>query len=287
MPRSAGPLIPRRRFGGEIKRLREARGETLADTAGALLISTSKLSRLENGQGELRPRDVRDLLAYFDIGDAAEGAQLREWAEQARVPGWWQGETYVMPPKLDTFIAYENAASRIKSYVPTVVPGWLQTRRYAAAALTRLAPLSAVQVEHQADLRMARQEALRERASPPTMLLAIPETVLHRTVGGPEVMREQVDALIASYDDPLVDLHIIPFSAGLYPAMEGGFTIFAFEDELDPDVAALDLVSAIQFLTDEGRVREHQEILEDLRHYWLDRTDSQEFLLRFTIDDEG
>ena len=184
MPRSTGPLIPAWRFGGEIKRLRDVRGETLADTARGLMISTSKLSRIENGQGELRPRDVRDLLAYFDVGDSPTGAQLRDWAEQARVPGWWQDGAYQMPRRLDTFIAYENAASRIRGFVPNVVPGTLQTPEYARATLRRLVPrLTDTELDEQVELRMARRAALAERDPPPETVLVIPESVLHVSWG--------------------------------------------------------------------------------------------------------
>jgi transcriptional regulator with XRE-family HTH domain len=280
--RSAGPLIPRRRFGGEIKRLREARRETLARTAGAPMISVSKLSRIENGQGELNPRDVRDILRHFEIGeDTPEGVQLRGWAEQARVPGWWQGQ-FNMPKRLDIFIAYENAAMRIESYIPTVVPGLLQTPDYARETLRRLAPrLTPAQLDEQTDLRMERQRALNARVDPPTLLLVVPETVLHRVVGSTDVMRDQLDALMASYDNPRLDLHVIPFTAGLYAAMEGSFTLFRFADPRDPDVVAVDTVRTTLFLDQEEKVQEHHDDLLDLHHYWLDREGSREFLRRF------
>ncbi|MFZ0877169.1 MAG: helix-turn-helix transcriptional regulator [Pseudonocardiaceae bacterium] len=47
--------MPRKRLGNELKRLREESGRTLGEVAHALMISTSKLSRLENAQGSPRP----------------------------------------------------------------------------------------------------------------------------------------------------------------------------------------------------------------------------------------
>jgi hypothetical protein len=248
------------------------------------MISTSKLSRIENGQGELRPRDVRDLLAYFGMDGTPEGAQLQEWAEQSRIPGWWQDGAYRMPPQLDTFISYESAASRIEDYSPVVVPGWLQTPDYAAETLRRLAPsLSANEVAEQIELRMERQRALSERADPPELLIALPETILHRVVGSPAVMRAQLDALLTHADDPLVDVRVIPFTAGLYHAMQGGFAIFHFADEHDPDVVAVETVSSTQFIDVEDQVLHHRESMRDLRNYWLSRTDSKDFIRRFRV----
>ncbi|MDQ3405115.1 MAG: helix-turn-helix domain-containing protein [Actinomycetota bacterium] len=59
---SAGPLIPRRRLGAELRRLREKAGLHLDDAAGQSECSTSKISRPETGQGIPKSRDIRDLL---------------------------------------------------------------------------------------------------------------------------------------------------------------------------------------------------------------------------------
>ena len=54
MERVSGPLGPRRRIATTLKRLREESDQNLTDVARELLISTSKLSRLENAQGKPR-----------------------------------------------------------------------------------------------------------------------------------------------------------------------------------------------------------------------------------------
>ena len=58
-----GPLGPRRAIATNLKRLREESGQSLNDVATPLMISTSKLSRLENAQGKPNPRDIRDLIS--------------------------------------------------------------------------------------------------------------------------------------------------------------------------------------------------------------------------------
>lgn len=279
---NTGPLIPRRRLGAALRELREGRPETLQETAKALMFSPSKLSRIENGlAGEPHPRDVRDLIAHFRIAGTTAATTLESLAAEGRRPGWWQVSSYPMPKRLDTLISYESAASRIEAYVPLVVPGMLQTPAYAAAVLHSLAPhLSADQLEDQVALRMRRQRELRGRAHPPVMCLTVPETVLHRVVGSPAVMREQIQAILAA--EPAVDLHVVPFAVGLYQATETATTtLFHFENSLDPDVVSVETLTSIQFIDGEDRIRRYREALAELADIRLNREQSRDFVARF------
>jgi transcriptional regulator with XRE-family HTH domain len=56
MPDGRGPLTPRRELAAQLKQLREDREFRLEQVAEALMISTSKLSRLENAQGNPQQR---------------------------------------------------------------------------------------------------------------------------------------------------------------------------------------------------------------------------------------
>ncbi|WP_031035306.1 DUF5753 domain-containing protein, partial [Streptomyces sp. NRRL WC-3725] len=60
------------------------------------------------------------------------------------------------------------------------------------------------------------------------------EAVLHQEVGGPDVMREQLARLLEFRDDPWVNIQVLPFSVGQYPAMPGAFNLLRFDD--DPDL---------------------------------------------------
>ncbi|MBN9096841.1 MAG: helix-turn-helix domain-containing protein [Pseudonocardia sp.] len=202
---STGPLIPRRLLGAAFRELREARNETLQQTAHACLFSPSKLSRIENGLvGEPNHRDVRDLVAHFEV-DEARTAELETLAQAGRVPGWWQVPPYDMPSRADTFSSYESTATRIQAYEPAVVPGLLQTRDYSAAALTRLAPwLDSDAVALQIDIRMRRHQEHRRRDPRPSTLYAIPEAVLRRGTESPAIMCEQLEMLFEVSSEPLV-----------------------------------------------------------------------------------
>ena len=278
---NTGPLIPRRRLGAAFRELREARGETLQQTATALMFSPSKLSRIENGlAGEPHPRDVRDLIAHFGAAAATRSAELELLAHDGRVPGWWQVPPYTMPRRVDTYISYESSAAHIAVYAPNVVPGLLQTCDYASGVLTRLAPwLDADAVATQVDLRMRRQDEHRRRDPRPRTLFVLSEAVLRRAAGTREMMRRQLDAVVEAVGDPLVELHILPFSAGLHHATElSTTTVFTFDDVDDLDVVAIERDRSVLFLEKTDSVRHYRDVVAGLADFWLDPAESRAFV---------
>lgn len=277
---STGPLIPRRLLGAAFRELREARGETLQQAAHACLFSPSKLSRIENGlAGEPNPRDVRDLVAHFAV-DADRVAELEVLAQAGRVPGWWQVPPYDMPSRLDTFISYESTATRIQVYEPTVIPGLLQTRAYAEAALTCLAPwIDADAVALQVEIRMRRQLEHQRREARPSTLYALSEAVLRRGTGSATAMSNQLKALVDASTDPLVELHVLPFSAGLYDALAlSTTTVFSFDNADDLDVVAIERDRSVQFMEKAETVRHYRDVIAHLAAFWLDRDQSRSFI---------
>jgi transcriptional regulator with XRE-family HTH domain len=281
---NSGPLIPRRRLGSAFRELREARGETLQQTAKALMFSPSKLSRIENGQaGEPHPRDVRDLLTHFDVTEADRVLELEDLAQAGRTPGWWQGAGYTISEDLNKLIGYEYAATRIRSYSPAVVPGLLQTRSYATDTIKHFLPdLSAAEVAHQVDVRIERQRQLssvpeNERS---THWYVIPETVLHRQVGSPQTMQEQLKALIEASEDPRIDLYVVPFSAGLYEAVEvTALTVFSFAPP-NNDIVMIERIGHVDFFDRPRTTKKYNSVLDRLSEVWLDQRGSRDFIAK-------
>jgi transcriptional regulator with XRE-family HTH domain len=285
---NTGPLIPRRRLGAAFKLLREARGETLQQTSKVLMFSPSKLSRIENGSaGEPHPRDVRDLIAHFEVnGD--EAAALDVLAEAGRKPGWWQLPPYEFTGDLDTFISYESAASRIIEYSPMMVSGLLQTQDYANAVLARIAPkLTAEEAAAWADGRLERQKQMRARRTPRTHIMD--EAIFHRVVGSTSIMRTQINSLLEALTDGVVEYHIMPFTAGIYEALElTTTTVFSFDYDdnlsLDSDgkqeIISIERTGYADFLDRPKAVEKYGNILKHLSEYWLDAAASRRFIER-------
>ncbi|HEX3591557.1 MAG TPA: helix-turn-helix transcriptional regulator, partial [Pseudonocardiaceae bacterium] len=96
-----GPVLPRKRIAAELKRLREQSGLTLEQVAEELLISTSKLSRLENAQGSPQARDVRDLINFYKIDGTDLAAKLTRWVRASHRQGWWHDYSDAITGDLD------------------------------------------------------------------------------------------------------------------------------------------------------------------------------------------
>jgi hypothetical protein len=89
---------------------------------------------------------------------------------------------------------------------------------------------------------MERQELLR-REDAPRLWVLLEEQVLRRHVGGPRVMRGQIDRLVECGTMPNLTVQIIPFSSGAHPAMFGPFQLFRFEIPELPDIVYTESLS--------------------------------------------
>src|SRR4051794_19742151 len=86
----ATPTVLQLQLGKELKRLREARGWTLAEAVEVLGNKATKLSRLENGQSSVRPLDIRVL--YEALGATkAETDWAVNTAKLCNQRGRWSG----------------------------------------------------------------------------------------------------------------------------------------------------------------------------------------------------
>jgi hypothetical protein len=92
---------------------------------------------------------------------------------------------------------------------------------------------------------MARQPAI-TRDDPPKVWAVLDEAALRRQVGGPGLMRLQLEHLLAQASLPNVAVQVIPFGGGAHPAMGRPFIILVFPERVDTDVVYLeDLTSAL------------------------------------------
>ena len=230
------PTLRRRRLGADLRRLREAADLTIEQVATALRFSDSKISRIENGQIGVTPRDIRMMLEHYGVGDD-EQEELVQVAREAQQRPWWQayGDKAVVP-----LVGLEAEAAQIDVYEASLVPGLLQTPRYAETVIRVLRPdFSPEQVERRVELRMARQSLL-TRDHPPAFRAILDEAVLRRPVGSADVMRQQLDHLLEAATWPTVTLQIIPFAAGEHPGISGAFTIFEYPGPAEPDIVYLE-----------------------------------------------
>lgn len=230
------PTVRRRRLGAELRRHRETAGFTIEQVAEYLGCSTSKISRLETGQIGSSPNDIREILRLFRVAEPTVG-ELVEVAKETRQRGWWQRHSTVLT---SDFVAFEQAASLIRSYEAQCVPGLLQTEEYARQLLAGGRELlvrddeSHTYIERRLQVRMQRRSLL-TRADPVQFWCVIDEAALLRPVGGPATMRGQILHMVAMSELDNVTIQVLPLRVGAHPGMDGSFTILRFPHDSEPD----------------------------------------------------
>src|ERR1035441_6244543 len=187
------PPVRRRLLGAALRRHRESLGYRMDDAARILECDRSKISRIESGQRGIRPRDLRDLLTEYGVGEQ-EQQTLTAIARSHRERGWWQPYADVLPGTWLDYLITEAAASRIEAYQPQQVPDLLQTREYARAVAAADPALPAGRGALVGEAMLPRQQLiLGERR--PELAVVIGEGALHQVVGGTEVMCAQLGHL--------------------------------------------------------------------------------------------
>jgi transcriptional regulator with XRE-family HTH domain len=244
-------------LGAQLRRLREGKGISREDAGYEIRASGSKISRMELGRVSFKERDVADLLSMYGVGNLAEREALLGLARQANSPGWWHHYGDILPPWFQSYLGLEAAATLIRTYEIQFVPGLLQTPEYARAViLLGHAGATADEIDRRVELRRQRQQIL-DRIEPPQLWAVIDEAVLRRPIGGPEVMRTQIEALIEAAKKPNVRLQIIPFHAGGHAAAGGPFAILRFPEPELPDVVYVEQLTSAIYL----------EKRDDVDHY--------------------
>ena len=234
----AGPTALRIGLGSQLRRRRERAGISREVAGEALRASPAKISRLELGRVGFKERDVLDLLTLYGVTDDTERTQFLALARRANAPGWWHRYSDLLPGWFETYLGLEQASTMIRTYELQFVPGLLQTREYARA-VTLLGHEDAEDVERRVELRLRRQEVLTAPGAP-TLWAVIDEAALRRSLNGPELLRAQLDHLLAMNELPNVSVQIAPLSFGGHAAAGGPFSILRFAEPDLPDIVYLE-----------------------------------------------
>jgi transcriptional regulator with XRE-family HTH domain len=227
-PDRIDPSALRWLIGHELRAAREQAGHTQSAAARVLGCTHAKINYLEQGKNQQRPDEVGMLLRSYgaDPGDVERLASLASAADRGT---WWAPFADVVPDWLRTFVGLEGLASASFAYEPLLLHGLLQTRAYATALLVDPLRVPVVDVERVVGLRLARQQRLHDRARPLHYEAVIEETILDRLVGGPAVMAEQLDHLLALSAQDNVTIRVMPLAVAVHDGLDGEFTLLDFD----------------------------------------------------------
>jgi transcriptional regulator with XRE-family HTH domain len=268
VPEVRSPTLRRRELGARLRALRLEQGLTVDQVSELLLCSPSKVSRMETGQRGATQRDIRDLCEIYGVTQATQVASMMELAKEGKQQGWWQSYDLDL---FSTYVGLEQAATWLCYYQSSIVPGLLQTPEYARAMHQGSLPeeFTPERADALIEVRLRRQLVLTTRDPLLRLEAIIDEAVLHRVVGGPEVMGAQLRHLVECGSMPNVTLRVIPFGVGAHPVMDNMFNVLEFGD-VAPRVVYVEGLMGWIFIEKERDVARYEQVLEHLREIALD-----------------
>ena len=276
------PFVQRRRLRTELRRARSAANLTQEQVATAMDWSLSKIIRIETGAVSVSTNDLKALLRLYEVDDADRTNELVELARVSRQTSWWSKYRGNISLPFFQLIEYEQASSVLRIYEPLLVPGLLQTAKYADQAIRNFSETDTPEdlIRTRIEIRQARQQLL-EQSSPPTMMFVLDEAVAQHLVGKRSIAYDQIDRLMRMASRPNVTIELIPFSAGLYRGMLESFTVVEFPDPEDSDVLYRE--TSRDSIISRGEAEEisgYREVFENLRDISLGPDDTLTYLTK-------
>ncbi|MEU6175566.1 helix-turn-helix transcriptional regulator [Streptantibioticus parmotrematis] len=199
--------------GAQVALFRGLNGLTQVELANRVTISGELMSSIEQGRRPLLPDLARELDRVLNTKGVFEVA-TDNMPEVDRYPVW-----------AELYMDLERHAITLSWYECQVVPGLLQTERYARAVFqSRVPALSDDEIEEHVASRIARQGIL-HRKPPPTISFVVSETVLRDQLGGAEVYEEQIRHLRTCADLPFISFQVMPLGRESHAGLNGPFIV--------------------------------------------------------------
>lgn len=280
MAMAPDPKMLKIQLGIELRRLREAADRTATEAAALLGGTTPKISKIENGKQGITPAEIEKLAELYKaptkrrkylIGLATQLPKRspRRTTYRDAVPDWFQ-----------RFHALEYAATDMRIYEVESVTGLLQTPEYVRSMIQTWEPAADPRlVERQVQARLQRQAVLTRRHKPLNLQLVLSEAALRRVQGGAEIMREQMEHLVETTEQPNVELRVLPFDVPNRIAVASATTLLHLADQELSAVYLEDVLGATYLYEPEEFTR-YSVLFERLRSASLPEEESRDFIAK-------
>lgn len=277
VPEVRSPTVRRRELGTLLRALRTTTGLTVEQAAERLMISASKLSRMETGHGTATARDIRDLCELYGVTDQAERDRMMKLAAEGKQQAWWQSYDLGYA----NYVGLEAEAVTISAFQSSVVHGLLHTADYARAGHEGAMPrLDADQIELQIEAKLTRQRIL-SKDKPPRLAVVLDEAALHRMVGGRAVMAAQLDRIAELSARPNIAVQVLPYAVGAHPAVESNFTILELPSPTPGVVFVEGLIGSV-YLERAEDLKRYREIFNELQSVALSPKDTADLIAKLS-----
>ncbi len=238
-------------IGYELRAIRERAGVSQAEAAKALGSSTAKINYLETGRTQQQPDDIRTLLALCGL-DEKHIDRVVSLAARADQNPWWTPFGEILPDWFKTFVGLEGMCEGLFAFESMMLPGQVQTAEYARALFADSIQIAPLEIEQVVRARMARQRLMTE-SEPLRFRCVIDEAVLHRLVGGAEVMRTQLQHLLDLMERDNVEIHVMPFSVPVHDGINGSFVLLHLPG--DRGIGYVEHSTGALYVQDEDQLR--------------------------------
>lgn len=274
-PRQA-PTIRQRRFGAELRRLREAAGMSAPTAAELLGSDRTMISNIESGRFGISEERLRRLASIYECDDAALIDALATMTG-GRKAGWWDEYRSKIPPGFLDVSELEFHAVRLRTVQTAHLPGLFQTEDHARAIFDLIVPaLPRLEVELRVAHRLGRQSVVTGSDAMP-YIGVIHEAALRMQFGGRKVARAQLANLLEANERDNVTFLVIPFAAGGF-TMAGESVLYAEAANPRLDTVHMDAPTGAVFIDSPAQLANFRKRLHLIEKVALAEEKSRDFL---------
>ncbi|MFJ5544687.1 helix-turn-helix domain-containing protein [Micromonospora chalcea] len=279
----SGSTVPRRQLGRYLRELREGAHVTVTAAAKELEWSAPRIWRYETGQVPMHPNDVEAMCRVY--GAPRETIEtMRALARETKAHGWWHSYGEAIKDWFKLYVGLEAAATKIRHYEVSLVPGLLQTVEYMRELIAIDQPsLPSVESQAKVDVRLRRQRLL-ARAVPraPHLDVILNEAVVRRPLRDQRAMARQLDALVVASKQHNIRIRVLPLDAPLFRwASTGTFTMLDFPTDVrapEPTTIYMDGPCGAVYLDKPHEIEIYEQAWRSLGELALDVDKSRELL---------
>ncbi|MFJ1845279.1 MULTISPECIES: helix-turn-helix domain-containing protein [unclassified Streptomyces] len=275
-PRQA-PTVRQRRFGTELRRLREAAGMSAPRAAELLGTDRTSISNVEAGRFGISEERLRRLTSIYEC-DAPALVEALAGMTGGRNGGWWDEYRGKIPPDFLEVSELEHHASSLRTLQTAHLPGMFQTEDHARALFDLFIPaLPRLEIELRIAQRLARHQVLTNEPSIPYTGL-IHESALRMLVGGPQVAKAQLTRLLTEGERDNVTLLVVPFSIGGFP-MAGDSVLYAAAHSPHLDTVQVDSPNGAVYFDSPTQLANFRRRLDAVEQVALNPVQSRDVIL--------
>ncbi|WP_033326852.1 helix-turn-helix domain-containing protein [Streptomyces yerevanensis] len=275
-PRQA-PTIRQRRFGAELRRLRDAIGMSAPVAAERLGADRTMISNIESGRFGISEERLRRLASIYECDDS-ELIDALAAMTGGRSRGWWDEYRGKIPSDFLDVAELEHHATSLRTLQTAHIPGLFQTEDHARALFDLFVPaLPRLEVELRIAHRLTRHAVVANEPGVPYVGL-IHEAALRMRIGGRKVARAQLDRLLEESERPNVRLLVIPFTAEGFP-MAGDTMMYVSAASPHLDTVEVDSPLGAVFFDAPAQLANFRRRLDLVEQVALNPNESRDLIL--------